>query len=160
MTDQFPALNDEPETEVAQRSPDGSDGLVHKKIIRGQISLEVAQNPESPVHHDNKLAVLQEALQRGLHPKEEPVLESAEVFCVNRRGVETVDMTYAVECEPASVDPGHPETTVEPAELLDELGGTTRPDEDPTVEGNEESLARSIKRSLKKDAADNKREEV
>jgi hypothetical protein len=141
VTEQHPSLEGDDAgvvNEVEQRSADGADGQVFKKTIRGVIHLELAQDPENVVHNDNKLAVLQEAIQRGLHPKEEPHLLSAEVFYTNRRGQTTVDMVYGVEVEPAVIDEDNTETTVEPAEMLADMGGTTRPDnggveEDPRV---------------------------
>jgi hypothetical protein len=134
VTEQFPSLDTTDEAgvanEVEQRSADGAEGQLYKKVYRAQVALEVAQDEDNPIHHDNRVAVLQEAIQRGLHPKEEATFLGAEVVHTNRSGRETCDLTYGVEVEPAVIDELNQETTVEPAEALDNLGGTTRPQDD------------------------------
>lgn len=119
MSTQFPSLEGNEELEVEQRSADGSDGLVYKKTFNAQGDFS---DTDSETHDANKLATLQEALNRGLHPKEEPTLLSDELHSVNRRGVETRSLTYGVEVEPAAIDVNHPEGTVEPSELVQVQG--------------------------------------
>lgn len=141
MTDQFPSLEGNEETEVEQRSADGADGLTYYKVFRGQGDQPAFADQANPVHNANKAAVLQEALNRGLHPKDEPFLVDVELHSVNRRGVETCDVRYGVEVEPAAIDVNHPEGTVEPTEFIENLGGHTHAEEKPAPESVTEKAA-------------------
>lgn len=128
MSEQFPSIEGDVEREIAERSADGAEGLIYYKVFRAQGDQAAFADEANPVHKDNKAAVLQEALNRGLHPKEEPFLANVELNSVNRRGVETCDVRYGVEVEPAVIDVNHPEDTVEPAEFLqDETTADSEP---------------------------------
>jgi hypothetical protein len=110
MTEQFPAVGGDVQGEIEQRSPDGADeGRFVKTFV---VDSEVSD--DSAMHAMNANGVVQEAIQRGLHPK-------GDVFLVDRnvirheRSVST-ELTYAVEVTPASID-HEPETTVTPSDL-------------------------------------------
>jgi hypothetical protein len=110
--DQHPALHGDPEGEVASRSADGSDGMALRKVF-------VMAGPEQipsdhPCHEANAVRVLEEALQRGLHPKGEARLTGSEVVDPTRRGPVSTACTYEVEVEPAVTDT-EAHTTVTPS---------------------------------------------
>lgn len=110
--DQHPALHDDPEGEVASRSADGSDGMTFKKTFAMAGPAEIPS--DHPCHEDNAGRVLEEALQRGLHPKAKARLLGTEVTEVSRRGVVTTACTYGVEVEPSITDT-EAHTTVTPS---------------------------------------------
>jgi hypothetical protein len=99
--DQHPALHGDPEGEVASRSLD-SDGMTFKKtfVIAGPAEIP----SDHPQHEDNAGRVLEEALQRGLHPRGKARLVGTEVVEISRRGVVSTACTYAVEVVPAVTD--------------------------------------------------------
>lgn len=110
---QFPALYGDPEAEVASRSADGHEGTVFRKtfLVSGQVG------EEHPMHEHNKRAALEEAIQRGLHPRGEPRLVEVEHVCTDeRRGTVSTASTYAVETVPSSVD-HDPVDTATPTKL-------------------------------------------
>ena len=114
--------------EVALRSPDGpgEDDNSFRKVFVCQG--EGFDRDDHPSHNANKAHVLEEAIQRGLHPKGEPELTDAFVQSTNRRGVSTWEVVYEVEVVPASVDDAPPSDTVSPRAFIEGLGGTTNPD--------------------------------
>ena len=110
--DQHPALHDDPEGEVASRSADGSSGKTYRKtfIVAGPAEIPA----DHPVHRDNCIRVLEEAMQRGLHAKGKPRLAGTEVVDESRRGVVSTACTYEVDVEPAITD-HEAHTTVTPS---------------------------------------------
>ena len=81
------------------------DGKARKQFkiqVNPKQSLEAVKEQES-LQVGNKQATLQELLNRGLHPKGEPVLEDVEVVFEGLNTMEVV-FTYAVKVVPASLD--------------------------------------------------------
>lgn len=110
---QHPAKAGEPEVEVDERSVDGSDGVRHVK----EFVVTSATWPDSgddPAHEANKASVVQEAIQRGLHPRGDVSFDRAEAHA---DGVSTV-LTYSVETIPASVD-HTPQDTTTPRDVIE-----------------------------------------
>ena len=97
---QHKPLQSDAHAEVAARSADGSQGMNWHKtlVLKGEFPAE------HPIHHDNKTGVLQEALQKGLHPKGEVSLLNVEVTEPDRRRSVSTYATYSVEVQPASTD--------------------------------------------------------
>jgi hypothetical protein len=110
--DQHPALHDDPEGEVASRSADGSDGMTFRKVFVMAGPAEIPS--DHPCHEANAVRVLEEALQRGLHPKGEASLVGTEVVDETRRGPVSTACTYEVAVEPAVTD-REAHTTVAPS---------------------------------------------
>lgn len=100
------------EAEVAKRSADGSEGTRHVKefVLLG----DALPEEDGPDHDPNKIGVLQEAIQRGLHPRGD----------VSFDGVETLDdgvsrlFRYSVDVVPAAVD-SEPEKTTTPRDKIE-----------------------------------------
>jgi hypothetical protein len=101
----------EPEVEVAKRSADGSDGDKHVKefVVLGDTLTE-----DGPGHDPNRAAVLQEAIQRGLHPRGDVTFDGTEIL---DDGVSRV-LRYSVTVVPASVD-AEPEKTTTPRDQVE-----------------------------------------
>jgi hypothetical protein len=102
-----------PEEQVAKRSADGSDGTRHAKdfvVLGGQLGDE-----DGPEHQANKLATLQEAIQRGLHPRGDVSFDGAEL---TSDGVSRA-LHYSVEVVPAVMDSAPGKTTT-PRQKIDE----------------------------------------
>lgn len=101
------AKKPEPEAEVAKRSADGSDGTRHVKefVVLG----DALPDEDGPDHDANKVGVLQEAIQRGLHPRGNVSYDGAETL---GDGVSRL-LRYSVEVVPAAVD-SEPEKTTTP----------------------------------------------
>lgn len=100
--EQHPALAGDPEGEVDARSADGSSGTTLRKVF-------VLAGPDEfpsdhPQHEDNCSRVLEEAIQRGLHPKGDARLVGTEVVERPRRGLVSTACTYEVEVVPAVID--------------------------------------------------------
>jgi hypothetical protein len=108
---QFPAVGGDVQGEIEQRSPDGADeGRFVKTFV---VDREVSD--DSAMHAMNAVGVVNEAIQRGLHPKGDVYLVGSNVIR-DRRSVST-ELTYAVDVTPASVD-HEPESTVTPSDLV------------------------------------------
>lgn len=108
---QFPAVGGDVQGEIEQRSPDGADeGRFVKTFV---VDREVSD--DSAMHGMNAVGVVNEAIQRGLHPKGDVFLVDRNVIR-DRRSVST-ELTYAVDVTPASVD-HEPDTTVTPSDLV------------------------------------------
>lgn len=123
VTAQFPALDgttDGLHAEVAQRSPDGSTENRFEKVFSiGRIGITT----DDPVHRQNALGVVQEAVQRGLHPRGDVFLvDMAEtdepLNASGSRRRQHTDLRYAVEVIPASIDTT-PEDTTTPTDIHD-----------------------------------------
>lgn len=93
------------EREVSKRSADGADGSRHRKVfvVAAASPLSATDGPE---HESNKAAAAQEAIQRGLHPREEPKLDGVEDGVDGSR-----EFTYSVAVVPASMDSDSNQTT-------------------------------------------------
>lgn len=109
LTEQFPAVDGTEaglHAEVAQRSSDGSDGDTFYKVV----SVSGATIPDDhPMHRANAVGVLQEAIQRGLHPRGDVYLvdKTAHDEPLNASGTrrsQWTDLRYAVQVIPASID--------------------------------------------------------
>lgn len=101
------AKKPDPEAEVAKRSADGSDGTRHVKefVLLG----DALPEEDGPDHDPNKVGVLQEAIQRGLHPRGDVSFDGVED---QPDGVSRL-FRYSVEVVPAAVD-SEPEQTTTP----------------------------------------------
>lgn len=99
------AKKPEPEAEVAKRSADGSDGTRHVKefVVFG----DALSDEDGPDHDPNKIGVLQEAIQRGLHPRGDVSYDGAETL---DDGVSRL-LRYSVEVVPAAMDSEPGKTT-------------------------------------------------
>lgn len=95
----------QPEEEVASRSADGSEGVRHVKefVVLGASF----GDEDGPEHEANKLAVLQEAIQRGLHPRGDVSFDGAET---QHDGVSRL-LRYSVDVVPAATDSEAEQTT-------------------------------------------------
>jgi hypothetical protein len=100
--EQHPALVGDPEGEVVARSADGSSGTTFRKVFVIAGPDEIPSN--HPQHEHNCVRTLEEALQRGLHPKGEARLVGTEVVERPRRGLVSTACTYEVEVLPAVID--------------------------------------------------------
>ncbi|MFF4552716.1 hypothetical protein [Streptomyces sp. NPDC001422] len=114
---QFPAKAGEPETEVDERSADGSDGMRHVKEF---VVLARQWGDSEDEHTANKAGVANEAIQRGLHPRGEATFDGSEE---HPDGLSLV-LTYSVETVPASIDHS-PEDTTTPRDVIEAHGGDT-----------------------------------
>lgn len=106
--------------EVAARSgPDfPADGKFRKVFVLSGRDYEANQLNDD-MHRANEVATLQEALNKGVHPKGEARLESEES---THDG--SVRLTYAVDGVPAHADEA-PSETHTPAKAIDDMGGST-----------------------------------
>lgn len=110
------AKKPEPEAEVEKRSADGSEGTRHEKdfVVLGND----LGDKDGPLHDPNKLAVLQEAIQRGLHPRGDVSFDGSELL---GDGV-SYQLRYSVEVVPAAVD-GEAEKTTTPRDKIEDGEG-------------------------------------
>jgi hypothetical protein len=109
------AKKPEPEAEVEKRSADGSEGTRHVKefVVLGA----TLGDEDGPEHDANKIGVLQEAIQHGLHPRGDVSFDGAETL---QDGVSRL-LRYSVEVVPASVD-SEPENTTTPRDASEGEG--------------------------------------
>lgn len=111
---QFPSLDGHPEAEVAQRTEVPTEGSWFRKTFTVHNRAHTrGLDPLHESHLTNFGAVLTEAIQRGLHPKDFPELESEEDHPWEKN---TTNLTYRVQVVPAVTDT-EPQTTVTPAVL-------------------------------------------
>lgn len=103
---QFPAKAGQPDVEVAERSADGSQGARHVKEFVVPAATWPATHEEQ-AHTANAVAVVSEAIQRGLHPRGDVSFDGASD---HPDGV-SLTLTYSVETVPASIDHTPGETT-------------------------------------------------
>jgi hypothetical protein len=108
---QHPAKAGEPETEVAERSADGSDGT---RFVKEFVVLAARWNDEDYQHEANRAGVVNEAIQRGLHPRGDVSFDGGEQHL---DGLSLV-LTYSVETVPASVD-HNPADTTTPRDVIE-----------------------------------------
>lgn len=110
-TRQHPAKAGEPEVEVAKRTADGSDGM---RFVKEFVVLASQWTDEGYAHEANKAGTVNEAIQRGLHPRGDVAFDGAEP---HPDGASTV-LTYSVETVPASVD-HNPADTTTPRDVIE-----------------------------------------
>jgi hypothetical protein len=101
---QFPAKAGEPEVEVDERSADGSDGM---RFVKKFVVLARQWGGSDDEHTANKAGVVNEAIQRGLHPRGNVSFDGAE----DQPDGVSLTLTYSVETVPASVDHSSEDTT-------------------------------------------------
>jgi len=130
--EQFPAVSGDVQGEIEKRSADGANGNKLRKVYVAQG--EGYDDPEHPSHAANKAHFLEEAIQRGLHPKAEPELVDAYQQTKTRRGLETWEVVYEVEVEPASIDEGAAADTVTPRVFIEKRGGDTQGEVEESTE--------------------------
>lgn len=116
-TEQHPALAGDKAEEVSHRSADGSKGTMWRKVFL----LSGSIGKDHPQHEDNCIRVLEEAIQRGLHPKGKARLVSGNVE-TDEHGHTNTTCVYEVPVEPAVTD-SEAHKTVTPSSLLDEKTG-------------------------------------
>lgn len=115
---QFPSLDGNPEAEVAQRTEPETDGSWFRRIFTVHNRHHTRGLPPGHESHvTNFGAVLQQALQQGLHPKAAPELESEQDHPSDKN---STNLTYRVQVVPSVADV-HPETTVTPSNLAQVL---------------------------------------
>jgi hypothetical protein len=105
------AAEKKPEAEVAKRSADGSDEW---KCVKEFVVLGDALTEDGPGHDANKAVVLQEAIQRGLHPRGDVSFDGTELL---NDGVSRA-LRYSVAVVPASSD-AEPEKTTTPRDQIE-----------------------------------------
>lgn len=119
--EQHPALAGDPEGEVDARSVDGSSGTMFCKIFVLGGPDEIPR--DHPQHEDNCVRTLEEAIQRGLHPKGKARLVGTEVVDVSRRGVVSTACTYEVDVVPAVTDAEAHKTVTPSSEVREKQRG-------------------------------------
>lgn len=110
-TRQFPAKAGEPETEVDERTADGADGM---RFVKQFVVLARQWGDSGDEHTANKAGVVNEAIQRGLHPRGDVSFDGTE----DHPDGLSLTLTYSVETVPASVD-HHPEDTTTPRDVIE-----------------------------------------
>lgn len=128
VTEQFPAKEGTAEgraEEVEHRSADGADGTRWVK----EFVTEPGSEHNALMHEANKAAVLQEALQRGLHPRGDVRFDGAKETKTESgpRTFRHVTLTYSVQTIPASVDTQPNETTTPRDQVESDDGDTATP---------------------------------
>lgn len=109
---QFPSLDGDVHGEVAQRSADGSHESWFKKVFSVlNRSHTLGLSVDHVTHQANAAATLQDALQRGMHPKGPVELVGEESHPSDPA---TTNVTYAVPVVPAVIDHEN-HTTVTPS---------------------------------------------
>lgn len=103
-TKQHPAKAGEPEVEVEKRAADGSDGM---RFVKEFVVLAARWNDEDYQHEANRAGTVNEAIQRGLHPRGDVSFDGQEQ---HPDGLSLV-LTYSVATVPASVDHNPADTT-------------------------------------------------
>ncbi|MDX2697247.1 hypothetical protein [Streptomyces ipomoeae] len=108
---QYPAKAGEPEVEVDERSADGSDGM---RFVKEFVVLARQWGDSEEEHTANKAGVVNEAIQRGLHPRGDVSFDGSHG---HPDGL-SLTLTYSVETVPASVD-HQPEDTTTPRDVTE-----------------------------------------
>jgi hypothetical protein len=108
---QFPAKAGVPEAEVAERSADGSDGM---RFVKDFVVLARQWGGSDSEHTANKVGVVNEAIQRGLHPRGDVRFDGSE----DQPDGVSLTLTYSVQTVPASVD-HHPGETTTPRDVIE-----------------------------------------
>jgi hypothetical protein len=130
---------------VQRRTPDvdgkplwPADGRFHRSFnvetprvsglgLENDATSDWRSSDHDAMHEANKVAVLQEALNLGLHPRSEAVFDGAGP---KNQFTGTVALTYSVEVVPASSEePAEAATAFTPSKALAEQGGSTLPND-------------------------------
>lgn len=99
---QFPSLDGNVSGEIAQRQVEKhDDGFFAKIFSVHNRSHTSGLDADHEYHRRNMVAVIQDALQRGLHPKGEPELVGERP---HPSDPDTTDLEYRVQVVPAIVD--------------------------------------------------------
>lgn len=122
VTEQHPALAGDKAAEVDARSADGSDGTTFLKTF----IMDRAVPRDHACHKNNAIRVVEEALQRGLHPKGDVQMASYEQSEPDRRGKVNTTCIYSVEVEPAVTDT-EAHKTVTPSSRLNKQATPVQP---------------------------------
>jgi len=127
---QHPALDGDVQGEIEHRTPEPTDeGVFTKKFSVGAIGIA----DDHPWHLANAGGVIQEAVQRGLHPKGDVVLVSTEEHDNGPRSRWT-DLTYQVPVVPAIVD-HDPGTTITQHDIAAAAADRQQAEQAPAVTG-------------------------
>jgi hypothetical protein len=108
---QFPAKAGASDVEVDERSADGSDGT---RFVKEFVVLARQWGDSDSEHTANKAGVVNEAIQRGLHPRGDVDFDGAE----GQPDGQSLTLTYSVETVPASVD-HTPQDTTAPRDVIE-----------------------------------------
>ena len=130
MSKQFPARHGDAPREVAQRTPDGRAGDVFRRTFTIQARSHTMGLPGDHWSHTSRFTeVVADAVRRGLHPKSAVRFESESA---HPNDPKSVDLVYAVDVVPASVDTDSG-STVSPSDYA--VGGrmAVAPDHDPEI---------------------------
>jgi hypothetical protein len=120
-----------------------ADGQYHKVFTVATPRLSSGKFPDldwnadehQAMHEANKVAVLQEALARGLHPREEAHFVGQHGDPDEASG--SAALEYAVKVVPATTDAVEAAATITPSFAIKEQGGTTLPDSDSWSDNRE-----------------------
>ena len=127
---QHPALDGDVQGEIEHRTPEPTDeGVFTKKFSVSAIGIA----DDHPWHLANAGGVIQEAVQRGLHPKGDVVLVSTEEHDNGPRSRWT-DLTYQVPVVPAIVD-HDPGTTITQHDIAAAAADRQQAEQAPAVTG-------------------------
>lgn len=107
VTEQHPAFGGDVQGEIEHRTPEPTGDRVFTKTFSVGV-LGVAD--DHPMHEANAGGVIQDAVQRGLHPKGDVQLVASEEHDLGPRSQYT-DLTYQVPVVPAVVDHDAASTT-------------------------------------------------
>lgn len=147
---QFPSLDGDLEAEVAQRTEPETEGSWFRKVFTVHNRAHtVGLDLDHPVHQANAVAVLQSALQQGLHPKSQPVLESEQPNASDP--ARHTDLTYRVHVVPAVADTD-PFSTCTPSNPYGEYGRGSAAYVETPVE--EDAEAPVVEEDAEHDSAD------
>lgn len=113
MTEQHPALDGEPEYEIARRSPDGAEGHHWLRDLVYRILPGHHFDPDAMDHTANLAGAAQAAIQAGVRPKGMPFFVGARP---HETAADNVVLTYAVPVVPAVTDTD-PGSTVTPTQI-------------------------------------------
>ena len=113
-----------------------ADGRYHKVFTVATPRLSTGKAPEldwnddqhRAMHEANKVAVLQEAINRGLHPKAEARFEGQLEATLAEEAAASASLEYSVEVVPATEDGEEAASTYTPSAALVDQGGTTLPE--------------------------------
>lgn len=113
MSEQHPALDGEPEYEIARRSPDGAEGHHWLRDLVYRILPGHHFDPDAMDHTANLAGAAQAAIQAGVHPKGMPFFAGARP---HESAPDNVILTYAVPVVPSVTDKD-PDSTVTPTQI-------------------------------------------
>lgn len=129
-TVQHPALDGDIQGEIQHRTPEPTDEDTFTKTF----SVGVIGIPDDhPMHLANAGGVVQEAVQRGLHPKGDVMLVASEEHDHGRRSRYT-NLTYQVKVVPAVVD-HDPGSTVTQRMIAEAVAARHQADAQPAIVG-------------------------